>query len=117
VISIKSDEEFDAMREAGRIVAKVHAYMRENVRPGVTTREIDDAAETIIRENGATPEFKGYHGFPASVCASVNHEVVHGIPGPRRLEEGDIIATAGVAFLRDGQEVRLLGEHLMRVRR
>jgi methionyl aminopeptidase len=79
------------MREAGRIVAKVHVWMRENVRPGITTREIDDAAEALIRENGATPEFKGYHGFPASVCASVNDEVVHGIPGPRRLEEGDIV--------------------------
>ena len=91
MISIKSDREFEYMREAGRIVAKVHVWMRENVRPGVTTREIDDAAESLIRENGATPEFKGYHGFPASVCASVNHEVVHGIPGPRRLEEGDIV--------------------------
>ena len=92
MISIKTDEEFDAMREAGRIVAKVHAYMRENVRPGVTTGELDAGAEEIIRDNGATPEFKGYHGFPASICASVNEEVVHGIPGSRRLEEGDIIA-------------------------
>ena len=91
MISIKSDEEFEAMRAAGRIVAEVHAYMRENVRPGVTTGELDAAAERIIRDHGATPEFKGYHGFPASICASVNEEVVHGIPGGRRLEEGDVI--------------------------
>lgn len=91
MISIKSDSEFEAMREAGRIVAKVHAWLRENVRPGITTGELDAGAETIIRENGGTPEFKGYHGFPASICASVNEEVVHGIPGSRRLVEGDII--------------------------
>ncbi len=91
MISIKSDDEFDTMREAGRIVAKVHAFMRENVRPGVTTGELDAGAESIIRENGATPEFKGYHGFPASICASVNEEVVHGIPGSRTLLSGDII--------------------------
>jgi len=91
MISIKSDEEFEAMREAGRIVAVVHEYMREHVRPGVTTGELDAAAETIIRDHGATPEFKGYHGFPASICASVNDEVVHGIPGSRRLCEGDVI--------------------------
>ena len=91
MISIKTDEEFGIMREAGRIVAKVHAYLRENVRPGVTTGELDAGAEQVIRENGATPEFKGYHGFPASICASVNEEVVHGIPGSRRLQSGDII--------------------------
>jgi methionyl aminopeptidase len=91
VISIKTDEEFESMRAAGRIVAEVHAYMRENVRPGVTTGELDAAAERIIRDHGATPEFKGYHGFPASICASVNEEVVHGIPGSRRLEQGDVI--------------------------
>ena len=93
MISIKSDEEFEAMRDAGRIVAEVHAYMRENVRPGVTTGELDAAAEKIIRDHGATPEFKGYHGFPASICASVNEEVVHGIPSDERvLAEGDIVS-------------------------
>ncbi len=91
MISIKSDLEFEAMRDAGRIVAKVHAWMRENVRPGVTTADLDAGAEAIIRENGATPEFKGYHGFPASICSSVNEEVVHGIPGARELREGDMI--------------------------
>ena len=91
MISIKSDEEFALMREAGRVVAEVLAWARTSVRPGMTTGEIDAEAERIIRSRGATPEFKGYHGFPASVCASVNDEVVHGIPGGRRLEAGDII--------------------------
>ncbi len=79
------------MRAAGRIVALVHAHMREHVRPGVTTGELDVAAEQIIRDHGATPEFQGYHGFPASICASVNEEVVHGIPGSRCLVAGDMI--------------------------
>ena len=79
------------MRRAGASSALVHAWMRENVRPGITTGDIDRAAEAIIRDNGATPEFKGYHGFPASICSSVNEEVVHGIPGDRRLNEGDIV--------------------------
>lgn len=91
MITVKTDDEFALMREAGRIVAEVHAWMRENVAPGVTTAEIDAEAEKIIRSHGATPEFKGYHGFPASICASVNHEVVHGIPGSQTLREGDII--------------------------
>ena len=91
MISIKSDEEFSLMREAGRVVAEVLAWARTSIQPGMTTAEIDAEAERIIRARGATPEFKGYHGFPASVCASVNDEVVHGIPGVRRLEEGDII--------------------------
>ncbi len=91
MISTKSSEDFAAMREAGRIVAQVHAWMREHVVPGVSTAELDAEAERIIRAAGATPEFKGYHGFPASICASVNEEVVHGIPGPRRLREGDVI--------------------------
>jgi methionyl aminopeptidase len=92
MISIKSDEEFRAMREAGRIVAEVLAWARENVKAGMSTADIDAEAERIIRSRGATPEFKGYRGFPASICASVNDEVVHGIPSPRRkLKAGDVI--------------------------
>jgi methionyl aminopeptidase len=91
VITLKTDDEFAAMRRAGRIVAEVLAWARENVAPGVTTAEIDAAAEELIRSRGATPEFKGYQGFPASICASVNDEVVHGIPSDRRLEAGDIL--------------------------
>lgn len=91
MISIKTDEEFRAMREAGRIVGEVLAWARANVRAGMTTGEIDAEAERLIRARGATPEFKGYRGFPASICASVNDEVVHGIPGKRRLKAGDVI--------------------------
>ncbi len=91
MISLKTDPEFDAMREAGRIVAEVLAWATESVRPGMTTAQIDAEAERIIRARGATPEFKGYHGFPASICASINDEVVHGIPGSRKLDHGDII--------------------------
>src|SRR5262249_48174050 len=91
MISIKTDDEFRAMREAGRIVAEVLAWAREGVKPGMTTGDVDAEAERIIRSRGATPEFKGYRGFPASICASVNEEVVHGIPGSRKLRPGDVV--------------------------
>lgn len=80
------------MREAGRIVAETHRIMAEAVKPGVTTQELDQLAEAYIRSQGAEPSFKGYNGFPASICASVNDELVHGFPGPRKLNEGDIIS-------------------------
>ena len=91
MISYKSPREIATMREAGRIVAEVHAWAVANVRPGITTEDIDREARAIIEKRGATCTFLGYHGFPRSICTSVNHEVVHGIPGNRRLEEGDII--------------------------
>ena len=81
------------MRQAGHIVAEVLALMGEMVRPGVTTAELNAAADALIRKRGAAPSFKGYHGFPASICASVNTEVVHGIPSKKRaLREGDLIS-------------------------
>ncbi len=81
------------MREAGRIVARVHAELAQAIRPGVTTAELDALAESVIRKHGAVPSFKGYHGFPASICASINEELVHGIPSTQRvLKEGDIIS-------------------------
>ncbi len=93
VVTIKSPRELALMREAGRIVARVHAALREAIRPGVTTAELDALAESIIREHGAVPSFKGYRGFPATICASINAELVHGIPSPSRvLREGDIIS-------------------------
>ncbi len=99
MIYLKSPAELALMREAGRIVAHVLAVLREHVKPGVTTAELDALAEATIRRLHAIPSFKGYPGpsrnappFPASICASVNEELVHGIPGPRRLEEGDIIS-------------------------
>lgn len=80
------------MRQAGRIVAQILEEMCQMVKPGVTTGELDGHAEARIRELGAKPAFKGYHGFPSCVCISVNHEVVHGIPSPKRvLKEGDIV--------------------------
>lgn len=92
MIYIKSRKEIELMREAGRIVAQAHELIREAIKPGITTGELDQIAERHILKMGAAPAFKGYRGFPASICASVNHEVVHGIPGPRELEEGDIIS-------------------------
>ncbi|MES4792670.1 MAG: hypothetical protein C4321_06470, partial [Chloroflexota bacterium] len=80
------------MREAGRIVAETLLLLQEAVRPGITTAELDALAERHIRRRGATPSFKGYRGFPATICVAVNDEVVHGIPGPRVLHEGDIIS-------------------------
>ncbi|NIK72245.1 MULTISPECIES: type I methionyl aminopeptidase [unclassified Paenibacillus] len=92
MIICKSDSELRYMREAGRIVAETHRIMAEAVKPGVTTLELDQLAEAYIRSQGAEPSFKGYNGFPASICASVNDELVHGFPGPRKLNEGDIIS-------------------------
>lgn len=80
------------MREAGRIVAETHRLMADSVKPGITTGELDAIAEKFIRSQGAVPSFKGYNGFPSSVCASVNDELVHGFPGSRKLNEGDIIS-------------------------
>ncbi len=80
------------MREAGKIVAEVLQLMEKNMDVGVTTGKLDNIAEKCIRKHGAEPAFLGYNNFPASICASVNNEVVHGIPGLRRLKEGDIIS-------------------------
>ena len=87
----KSRAEIEKMRRSGLIVAGTLSKLRQMVAPGITTRELDVVAESTIRAAGAIPTFKGYHGFPASICASVNDEVVHGIPSDRRLKEGDII--------------------------
>ncbi|PYI50118.1 type I methionyl aminopeptidase [Paenibacillus flagellatus] len=92
MIICKTEAELDLMREAGRIVAETHRLMAEAVQPGITTKELDHIAETYINSQGATPSFKGYNGFPASICASVNEELVHGFPGDRKLKEGDIIS-------------------------
>ncbi|HHY46312.1 MAG TPA: type I methionyl aminopeptidase [Firmicutes bacterium] len=91
-VPIKSREELDIMRLAGRIVALTLRRLSEVIRPGVTTAELDREAEDFIRSHSAVPSFKGLYGFPASICTSVNEEVVHGIPGPRRLVEGDIVS-------------------------
>lgn len=91
-IYLKSAHEIGLMRRAGALVADTLRHLRDRIRPGVTTGELDRAAEEYIRSHNGIPSFKGYHGFPASACISVNEQVVHGIPGPRRLREGDIVS-------------------------
>ena len=93
MITIKSNREIDLMIEAGRITALAHRKVKEAIRPGISTYELDKIAEETIRACGATPSFKGYNGFPGSICASINNVVVHGIPKPNTiLKNGDIIS-------------------------
>ncbi len=91
-IIIKSDDEIAIMRQAGRIVAEVLAILREAVRPGVVELELDRIVRREFARRGCTPTFLGYHGYPATVCVSVNDEIVHGIPGKRAFREGDIVS-------------------------
>ncbi len=93
MIVIKSKNEIALMREAGLVVAETLNALRDKVKPGVSTADLDTVAYEIITKHKAIPAFKGYHGFPASICASINAEVVHGIPSPKRvLKEGDVIS-------------------------
>lgn len=106
MISIKSKSELDLMRKAGEVVALAHKKIEESIAPGITTEELDRIVEEVIRKNGAIPSFKGYRcpypdgiDYPSSICASVNDEVVHGIPGLRELKDGDIISIDIGAYL------------------
>lgn len=90
-ITLKSPPELARMRQAGRLVAEALRLVEDIAEPGVTTEQLDGAAADFILAQGATPSFKGYRGFPANICTSLNEEVVHGIPGPRRLREGDLL--------------------------
>lgn len=92
MIVLKSPREIETMKAAGQIVYEVHQALARAIAPGVTTAELDHLAETMILKAGGTPSFKGYHGYPGSICASINEVVVHGIPSHRVLQEGDIIA-------------------------
>jgi methionyl aminopeptidase len=92
VITCRSRSEIEKLRRVNQLVARILAELRAVVAPGVTTAEIDALAEARVRAAGATPAFKGYHGYPATVCVSVNEQVVHGIPSNRRLVEGDIVS-------------------------
>ncbi|SDY92166.1 type I methionyl aminopeptidase [Thermoactinomyces sp. DSM 45892] len=92
MITVKSLTEIERMRQAGKIVYLTHQELKKWIEPGITTREIDHVAEKFIRSLGATPSFKGYNGFPGSVCTSVNDELVHGIPSKRKLLNRDIIS-------------------------
>ena len=99
-VTIKSPREIELMREAGRILAKTHEELAKNLRPGMSTWDIDHMGEEIIRSYGCIPSFKNYCGYPASICVSVNEEVVHGIPTDERIiKEGDIVSLdAGVIY-------------------
>jgi methionyl aminopeptidase len=100
-IQIKTPDQFRMMREAGLVVARTLRLVAAAVQPGVSTAELDALAEREIRAAGATPSFKGYHGYPATICTSVNNEIVHGIPSPsRRLRDGDIISIDCGAIVR-----------------
>lgn len=91
-VELKTAEQIAVMRRSGMLLSQVHDMLQEAIRPGITTGELDARAETMIREHGATPNFLGYHGFPASLCISVNDVVVHGIPGDQVLEQGDVVS-------------------------
>ena len=97
----KSPEEIERMAAAGEILVRTMSLLAGKVRPGVTTRELDDAAEKFIRSQGAEPAFKGYRGFPGSICTSPNSMIVHGIPGAYKLGRGDILSV-DVGVIRDG---------------
>ncbi len=92
MIVLKSKEEIEIMRRAGNVVAKALDMVGENIHAGMTTAELDTIIEDFLRSHGAVPAFKGYHGFPASACISIDEEVVHGIPGKRVIKEGEIVS-------------------------
>lgn len=92
MIILKTRREIEIMRKAGRLVAESHELVRKYIKPGITTKELDQIVEDFLKSQNAIPTFKGYNKFPYSICASVNEEVVHGMPGERKLKEGDIIS-------------------------
>lgn len=115
MVTIKSEREIELMREAGRILAKVHEELGRVLAPGMSTKEIDRMCEEVIRGYGCVPSFLNYQGFPASVCISINDEVVHGIPDKHRyLEEGDIVSLdTGViwnGYQSDAARTHMIGE-------
>ncbi len=99
MITRKSRSEIATMRRAGRVVAEVLALVGENLRPGVSTAHLDALAEAHILKSGATPSFKGYHGYPSSVCISIDREVVHGIPGDRTIRDGQVVSVDAGAIV------------------
>mgnify|MGYP001122340954 CR=1 FL=1 len=90
MITIKSDREIELMKQAGAIVWDTHQYLKQFIKAGITTKELDEKANDFIIKSGATPSFKNLYGFPGTICISINDEVVHGIPGKRKLKNGDI---------------------------
>lgn len=114
MIILKTRREIEIMRKAGRLVAMSHELVRQNIKPGTTTKELDLLVEDFLRTQNAIPSFKGYNGFPYSICASVNEEVVHGFPSERKLKEGDIVSIdIGATFegyVGDGAKTFIVGE-------
>ena len=100
MVSIKSEREIALMREAGKILARVHGALKEAIKPGISTYDVDRLGEKLIRSYGCIPSFKNYNGYPAAICVSVNDEVVHGIPNRRHiLQDGDIVSLdAGLIY-------------------
>ncbi|NLJ58760.1 MAG: type I methionyl aminopeptidase [Tissierellia bacterium] len=92
MIILKTRREIEIMRKAGRLVARSHELVRKNIKAGITTKELDQLVEDFLRSQNAIPTFKGYNGYPYSICASINEEVVHGMPSSRKLKEGDIVS-------------------------
>ncbi|MBN1164793.1 MAG: type I methionyl aminopeptidase [Candidatus Krumholzibacteriota bacterium] len=121
MIFIKTEPELELIRRSGEVLRDAFLEIEKVLRPGVTTAELDRVAEDFIRSRGGKPAFKGYHGFPASICASINEQVVHGIPGPRELKEGDIVGIdMGVVkeeFYSDATRTYPVGEISEEVRR
>src|ERR1043165_8610251 len=114
MIARKSNAEIEAMSRSGRVVAETLALLGESMRPGMTTRDLDEIAEEHIRAQGGVPTFKGYRGFPASICTSPNSMVVHGSPGAYRIEDGDLLSVdVGVTlegFVADSAHTFSVGE-------
>ena len=100
MIHLKTEEEIEILRENNLLVSRTLAEVGKNIREGITTRELDRIAETFIRDHGAVPAFLGYQGYPASICISINEQVVHGIPGDRVIKEGDIVSVDVGTFLK-----------------
>ncbi|MCJ7664832.1 MAG: type I methionyl aminopeptidase, partial [Desulfobacterales bacterium] len=101
MIHIKTPKEIEIMRQSNRLAAQVLQKLREAIKPGVTTKELDHLAERLIKAAGAAPAFQGYRGYPASLCVSINEEVVHGIPGHRQLKQGEIVSLDVGVFLNE----------------
>lgn len=91
MIAVRTEEEINKLRKAGRVVGLTHKYLQPYLKPGITTKELDTLAKEFILSQGCTCSFEGLYGFPGSICISINNEVVHGIPGPRKLKNGDIV--------------------------
>lgn len=101
MIELKTDREIEIIRNNGRLLAQTLKLVEDNVRPGIRTGELNQLAEDFIRGQGAFPAFKGYRGFPSSICVSINEEVVHGIPGERMIQEGEIVSV-DIGVLKNG---------------